>query len=168
MTAWLSQNRDLSEDRARIFASLSQGSLARAVKMFESDFSSKRIAWLEQLMELHNLSKDEALQLGLQHAQKNKRIGLEESDNHEVGLFDLLRVWQSWFRDLAVVKAGEGADLLINADFSHKMKNIAGNFTMNCLIDSLQVVDQASRDLRRQRNAALVMEYTVLQLRNLQ
>ena len=57
--------------------------------------------------------------------------------------------------------------LIINVDFSDKFKNLAENFRRANLIESLFVVNQAMKDLRRMRNAALVMEYAVLRLQRL-
>ena len=44
---------------------------------------------------------------------------------------------------------------------------MAGNFRGANLIESLFVVNQAMKDLRRMRNAALVMEHAVLRLQRL-
>jgi hypothetical protein len=59
------------------------------------------------------------------------------------------------------------ADLLININFSHKLKNLSEGIKINDLINSFMIVDQAQRDLQRNRNIDLMMENTLLALKRL-
>jgi hypothetical protein len=79
----------------------------------------------------------------------------------------MLAVWESWYRDLLVVRAGGSAHLLINADFSQKLKKIGEKAITENLIDSILAIDRAQQDLSRYRNKKLVMEHTVLRLKHL-
>ena len=80
---------------------------------------------------------------------------------------DMLSVWGNWYRDLLLLRVGGPSNLLINIDFSNELKKIAGSFKVDGLIDSIMAVDQAQLDIRRMRNATLVMEHTVLSLNRL-
>jgi len=96
-----------------------------------------------------------------------RRGGTGSFDTEEPGLLEMLAVWGCWYRDLLLVKVGGPAHLIINVDLLDKFKNLAGNFRRANLIESLFVVNQTIKDLRRMRNAALVMEYAVLRLQRL-
>jgi len=165
ITDWLVKNRGIDREVATLSAGISGGSLGRAIKMQEGDFFEKRQKWLLRLIRLPALSKDECFEMAVNCADEAKKIGLAVSESGESGIMDALSVWETWFRDLLLVKIGSPTDLLINVDFSHKLKKIAESFSMANLIDSLFVVDQAGRDLLRMQNITLVIEHTVLKLK---
>ena len=79
----------------------------------------------------------------------------------------MLSVWKTWYRDLLLVKVGAPEELLINADFGHKLKNMADHLTINGLVRSFEVLNQAQHALKRFRNVDLMMENTVLALMRL-
>jgi hypothetical protein len=79
----------------------------------------------------------------------------------------MLLTWESWYRDLLVLRVGGSAECLINRDFSHKLQKAAAATIIEDLIDSLLAVNRAELDLRRNRNVNLVMEHTVLTLNRL-
>jgi len=167
ITDWLVKERDLNEETAQVLARVSAGSLGRALKMCDSGFFDKREEWLARVIKLPALSRDEALEMALECAGENKKTDIDTSESGEAGIMDMLAIWESWYRDLLFVRVGGSRHLLINVDFSRKLKNIAGSFKINGLVDSLLMVDQAQRDLRRMRNTTLVMEHTVLGLNRL-
>ena len=76
-------------------------------------------------------------------------------------------MWKTWYRDLIIMKVNGPADLLINVDFSNKLKKMSKNFIIESLIDSLLVIDRAQRGLMENRNLDLMMENTVLTLKRL-
>ena len=167
MTDWLVKEKDIDGQRAAIAAKGSSGSLGSALRMCEEVFFKMRKEWLSVLLKLPRFSKGEALEMAFESATRNRRGGIGNFDAEEPGLLEMLAVWGCWYRDLLLVKVGGPAHLIINVDFSDKFKSLAGNFRKANLIESLFVVNQATKDLRRMRNAALVMEYTVLRLQRL-
>ena len=167
MRDWLVREKDIDRQRATIAAKGSSGSLGSALRMCEEVFLEIREKWLSMLLKLPRVSKGEALEMAFESATRNKRGGAGGFDAEEPGLLEMLAVWGCWYRDLLLVKVGGPAHLIINVDFSDKFKNLAGNFKKANLIESLFVVNQAIRDLRRMRNAALVMEHAVLKLQRL-
>ena len=165
MSKWLVQKEDMDEETARVLARISGGSLGRVLKMRESDFEEKRQKWLQMILKLPGLSKEKGFQMAMECADEAKKIGVLSKDDNRTGALDMLAVWESWYRDLLIVKVGGSAHLLINEDFFHMIKSIVENFTRDGLIDSLMAVDQAARDLHRRRNISLVMEHVALHLR---
>jgi DNA polymerase-3 subunit delta' len=162
---WLLTKKDLDEEKALVLARLSGGSLGRALEMWESDFLEKRQDCLFNLIKLTGLSLVQALELALESTGKDKKREIDASGDG--GIFGLLSIWKTWYRDLLVLKTEGPEELLINVDFSHKLKNIEKSFKIENLINSILVIEKAQRDLLHTRNMDLMMENTVLALKRL-
>jgi DNA polymerase-3 subunit delta' len=167
ITDWLVKERNLDKETAEVLASISGGSPGRALGMSEGNFLEKRQEWLLSIVNLPGLSKEKAIDMAFEYAEKDKKKDTEGLGSDETDVSAMLAVWESWYRDLLVVMAGGSVHLLINADFSQKLKNIAEKAIIKNLIDSILAIDQAQQDLSRYRNKKLVMEHTVLRLKNL-
>jgi len=167
MVNWLVKEKDLDEEKAEMLARISAGSLGRALKLCGGNFLDKRQEWLSRLIVLPGLSREKGFEMAVECAAEAKRMGLDTTEDGEAGILDMLTMWESWYRDLLILNAGDMTHLLVNVDFSHKLKNIAEHFKIDSLIDSLLTIDRARRDLIRNRNTKLVMEHTVLGLRRL-
>ncbi|MCK4839104.1 MAG: DNA polymerase III subunit delta' [Desulfobulbaceae bacterium] len=167
MADWLVKERSLDKETAEVLANVSGGSPGRALKMSEGNFLEKRQEWLLSLLNLPGLSKEKAVDMAFEYAEKDKKRDTERSGSNETGVPAMLAVWESWYRDLLVVRAGGPAHLLINADFSQKLKKIAEKAIIKNLIDSVLAIDRAQQDLSRYRNKKLVMMHTVLRLKHL-
>lgn len=165
MTDWLVKRRGLSKETAMVLASISGGSLGLSFKMCDGNFLDKRQQWLLRLIELPGLSREKAFDMAFECAGEDNKRGLDIPESGEPGLRDMLTVWETWYRDLLVLKVGgRPGHLLINLDFSSKLKKTTGSFGIDGLMDSLLAVERAQRDLRRMRNTQLVMENVVMSL----
>ena len=160
---WLKGNKQVDDEQALLLAKLSEGSLGRAMAMSRGDFLELRQDYLLKLINLPELSSDRVLEVVLEYAGKEKRKDLDPSGDE--GILGLLSVWKSWYRDLLLVNTGGPEQLLLNIDFSQKLKKTAKNCNMNNLIEGFQVLDTAQRDLLRTRNLDLVMENAGLALK---
>jgi DNA polymerase-3 subunit delta' len=167
MTSWLVKEKGIDEEAAVILARISGGSLGRALKMAEGDFVERRQKWLQRLIQLPGLSRQEAVEMALECEQEDKKAGSEPSEPWEGSLLNMLGIWETWYRDLLLEKVGGLPHLIINVDFSNKLKKIAGNYNITDLRDSIFVIDQSQRDLRRMRNPKLAMVHAVLSLKRL-
>lgn len=166
ITEQLNKETDLDGPSVSILARAANGSLGRALKMGESNYLERRQAWLKTLFELYGCSSAEAMNMAVESA-KESRAGLDQPENKKVGLFDMLSVWATCYRDLLLVRAGAPKGLLIHEDFLGQLKETASGLSLQNLIESFQMVDRAVRDLYRMRNTTLVLENTVLNLRKL-
>jgi DNA polymerase-3 subunit delta' len=167
MTDWLIGERDLNEETATILAMISEGSLGRALAMMDNGFLDRRQEWLLRLIKLPGLSEEKAFEMALECVKEDRKAGNDMSETWEGGVTDMLAVWETWYRDLLVIMVGGVENLIVNADFSRELKNIAKNFRIENLWESIFVLDRSQRDLRQMRNTKLVMEYTVLRLNGL-
>jgi len=164
---WLIKKKDMDEAKALLLAGISEGSLGKAIHLCDSNFYEKRHDHLSRIIRLPGLTSEQALEMALEYTDREKKKDADASSKEEIGLFELLSIWKTWYRDLLIMKVKSSVDLLINFDFSHKLKNISKNYRIESLIDSLLVIDQAQIDLLHTRNLDLMMENTILNLREI-
>jgi DNA polymerase-3 subunit delta' len=164
---WLVEKRAVEREQAQVLSMLSAGSLGEAVRMLESEFLEKRQQNLLRLIQLAGLSKVQALEMAVECAHEEKKKGDRYSEMGDRGILDLFNVWQTWYRDLLVIKVGGAEGLLMNQDFSNKLKKTAGSFTIEALMESLQILEKAQRDLFESHNLGLTIENSVLALKRL-
>ena len=166
ITRQLNKETNLDGPSVSILARAADGSLGRALKMGESNYLERRQTWLKTLFGLYGRSGAEAMNTAVESAKEN-RVGLDQPGNKKVGLFDMLSVWATCYRDLLLVWTGAPEGLLINEDFLGQLKETASGLSLQNLIESFQMVDRAVRDLHRMRNPTLVMENTLLNLQKM-
>lgn len=164
---WLMREEHVEEEKARVLASVSGGSLGKAVNMANSDFLEKRDDSLFQLSRLPKQTPVEVLETALEFTRKSKKKNVGAAQDTDWGLLDLFSTWKTWYRDLILTKAKGDQDLVINIDFSENLNKISRSYKIENLIDSFFCVEQAQRDLQRSRNADLLMENTLLELKRL-
>ena len=162
---WLIDKKNMDKDMALVLAKISEGSLGKAITMCNTDFHKKREDHLLRLISLPGLSPEQAIEMALKYSVKKKKKGPDTSGNGDYGLFDLLGIWKTWYRDLLLMKINGSEDLLVNIDFSRKLKNISKRFRIEGLVNSFLILNQAQRDLLRSRNLDLMMENTILALK---
>jgi DNA polymerase-3 subunit delta' len=161
----LELHRGLDREKASILGRLSGGSLGRAFKMSDGGYLEKRQEWLFHLMGLPKLSSREVLALVQEVTGGEARATLDSPGSEEPGLLDMLGLWQSWYRDLALLSVNGDPQFLTNTDFSRKLKGLSVNFTTEALTDSIFRIGSAQRDLRRNRNPSLVLTHLLFNLK---
>ncbi|MBN1625478.1 MAG: DNA polymerase III subunit delta' [Deltaproteobacteria bacterium] len=153
---YLTDEMGIDGENASLIAGLSGGSLGKAISMSSGDYLEERQKTIGDIIHLPGMSKPQAMGLGMEYAQDMKK-----RDNDSTGgidLFELIGIWKTWYRDMIVIKAGGHADMLINADFSRKLKSISGHMTMDNLIQCFFHLDRAQMDLMKNPNTGLMME----------
>jgi DNA polymerase-3 subunit delta' len=163
---WLTVHQDLEKEEAAVLAKISEGSLGRALRMCDEGFFKMREESLSDLIQMSNLTSEQILEKALQYARKEKKGGAD-TGNGGVGLFDLLSIWKSWYRDLLLVKLECSLSLLINADFSRELQKMSRHTNIENLMESFFILDQSQRDLLQNRNLELMLENALLSLRRL-
>ena len=167
ITQRLQENLGVERDMALLLTKMCEGSLGRAMQMHMGGFLENRNSHLHRIMALPGLPPVEVLKLAMDITREEKGKGGEDLEKWDGGLLEVLSVWRTWYRDLMLVKTGGQEDLLFNADFSHKLKNAAKNYSIKSLIESVLLLDGAQRDIFRSRNVDLLIENTLLDLRRL-
>ncbi len=164
---YLTTEMGVERDRAVVLARLAEGSLGRAVAMVEADFLERRDQWLKCAMEIPGLKPEELLDLALELSNEKAPTQGRVAKYQIGGLLDLLGVLAMWYRDLLVMKQKGAEGLILNVDFLDQLKNFSKKFKVLQLYESLLILDQAQTDIRMRRNKALVLERTMLRLRDL-
>ncbi|MBN2031697.1 MAG: DNA polymerase III subunit delta' [Deltaproteobacteria bacterium] len=159
--AWLVENQGIEKDKAQVLARMASGSPGKALEMGRSDFLERRQELLFDLNRIIPLAPQEVVQWVL------KYVGKDTKDKREAAVALLLDVWKTWYRDLLLTKADCPEQMLLNIDFSRELKNASADFTIDDLVESFFLLDQAERDLMLHRNLDLLVEIGVLRLTRL-
>ena len=160
---WLTKEMGIDEEKASLIARISEGSLGRAIDICDSDFLEERQDCLLKIINLPSLTKEQALEMAMEYTGRSKRMR-QETAQSDPGLFELMGIWKTWYRDLILMKVNGPMSLLINIDFSRKLKNVSKRVNVDDLVKGFLLVDQAQRDLMRNPNIGLMMEDTLLNL----
>lgn len=166
ISEYLIKGYNVEEEKAALLARIAEGSLGRAMMLLEDDFMEKRQELIEGVVRLQSkgVNAEQALEMAVDYSSKDRQGG-GPGNRQASYLSQLFGVWKSWYRDLILIKVHGPADLLINFDFSSKLKEISGNLILERLIDGLLTLDQAQRDYVQFRNQDLLMENMVLDLK---
>ncbi|MBW2029343.1 MAG: DNA polymerase III subunit delta' [Deltaproteobacteria bacterium] len=163
VATWLMENKALDPEKASVLARISEGSLGRALEMAEDDYFERRQDDIFKINSLQNQSPVKALETVLEFVQRDRKGS--GGDDSTTGVAQVLTTWKTWYRDLLLLKVEGPEDLLFNVDFSQRLKNTARNLSIESLIKSILLLDQAQRDILRARNRELVMENAVLTIK---
>jgi len=143
MTDYMKENYDLSENRALLFAGISEGSLGRAVEMIDGEgekASSRRAVGFLLFKSLFN----DQTPVTLSHVVEllNPR-DLGEAE-------ELLLFWQSLLRDCSNYNVTSEEDNIVNIDFVPEIKKLSAFFNSPQLIASVvENIKNSLADLRR-------------------
>ena len=149
---WLVKNKRLDPDTALVLSKICGGSLGMAMSLIEKGFLKKREEWLSFLIKLPSMDKDKVLSAAERY--------LESKDD----ISNMLMAWQSWLRDMIVVKEAHEKELLINRDLSHMAERISDRYSVKELINGLMLIHKAEHDIYRNRNMSLIIKNTLLGL----
>lgn len=118
---YLTGKLDLSENRARLLARISEGSIGRAVDAVESpdeDEMSKRGVAFLIFRSLFIDARPDTL------AHMNEVLNLRDRGEAE----EVLRLWQLLIRDCASVAITNEDDDIVNVDFGSEIRKLSGYF----------------------------------------
>ncbi|MBW1997962.1 MAG: DNA polymerase III subunit delta' [Deltaproteobacteria bacterium] len=160
---WLVEKKGVEEEQALVLGRLSEGSLGKALEMTEGDYLTKRQDDILKITNLHGVPRVKALETALDFARREDKRG--EGGDRYARISQLFTTWKTWYRDLLLLGVGGGEGLLFNVDFSQQLKNASRGYNVERLVESILLLDQAQRDILRARNAELVMENLVLDIK---
>lgn len=153
---YLIREMGIAEENAALIAGISDGSLGKAIRISGGDYLEERQKSILNIIKLPGMQKTGAIELAMEYAQDVKKRGRDASG--DIDLFELIGIWKTWYRDLIVMKAHGPAGMLINVDFSRKLKSISGHIPMDSLIEGFFLFDRAQMDLMKNPNVGLMME----------
>jgi len=164
---WLKTEMNMDDEKTLLVSRLSEGSLGRAINISEGTFLAERQDYISKIMQLSAITQEQAMGTALEYAGKFKRRDKESDGSVSKDMAELMGLWKTWYRDLILMKVNGPAELLINSDFSRKLKGMSARLNIDNLIESFLILDQAQRDLDRNLNTGLIMENTYMKLKRL-
>jgi DNA polymerase-3 subunit delta' len=147
---WLIEQKGLKEDEAYLLASLSEGSLGKALEIQEEIRHVPREDLLKDLLGLKTLSMEEM-------EFWSSSLPSERED-----LLLILEVAKTLLRDLVLVKAVKGNRKFIHSDLSEKIEQMAINWNLTSLLKRMEVLHQTTVALRANANTKLALEAMML------
>lgn len=149
----LQRHWQMDEDRSRLFAALSGGSIGRAVHMSEDKAFAERRDQVGEFLRSLSDQDDFALILAAEALEKHK----EQLD-------EWLDMATIWLRD-ALLLAQTGAErLVINMDRLQLVRLLAGQYGAPSLLTMLEAVTETRSRLQRNANTRLALDVLMLQL----
>lgn len=153
VTNMLRNHHGLDATQAKLYASLSGGSVGRAVALsLDPDVAARRAATGELLQKLREL--DDLALIGQ----------AEELDKAKEHLDDWLDLLTAWLRDGLVFAQTESAQLVMNADRLDVVRALAHAFGSDILLGMLSTVTEVRGQLQRNANSRLALDVLMLRL----
>lgn len=147
--------KGMEPSRARLIASLSQGSIERALSPEMSFLPTTRDLLLEGLG--RGLQDGPAALVELAEKLAKDREKLQQQ----------LEILSAWLRDLMIAKASGRRDWLVNDDRREAVARQAEGLPLDAILDGLRAVHAVMENLVRNANPRLSMEDLLLRLREL-
>src|SRR5574337_2012834 len=144
----------MGSSQARLMASLSRGSIERALSPEVASLPATRDLLLEGLG--RGLQGGPAALVELAETLSKDREKLQQQ----------LELLSTWFRDLMVAKASGRRDWLVNDDRGEAVVRQADGLPMDAILDGLRAVHTAMDNMTRNANPRLSMEDLLLRLRD--
>jgi DNA polymerase III subunit delta' len=152
----------IGDESASLIAGISDGSLGRAMEISGGGYLDERQRSINDIIQLAAMQKTEAMDLAMEYAQEMKKK--DHGETSGMDLFERLGIWKTWYRDLIIMKVNGPAGLLVNGDFSRKLKSLSKSYTVENLLEGFSRLDRAQMDLTRNPNIGLMMEELFLSL----
>ncbi len=143
-----------SPDQAALLASLSGGSLGRAIRLADSPLLEIRSGMCKQLTCLSRQNLEDVLCLAGDLATRKEELP------------EIMGMLKTFLRDVFFLRRGMGEKYLINKDLSEVLAAGADRWTDENLIKGLELLSSAERAIARNYNRQLIFENVFLQLAN--
>ena len=148
----LAQKLELSETKAKVLAALSEGSFKKALGSNREIFLEKRPELIQSLSALSSGSTIPTFTFA------------EELDADKETLADILDIFQSFYRDLLLLKHGQPEEELVNLDLLEILQRQNKATTTASLLLKLKALESARFHLQRNVNRRLALEVMLIRI----
>jgi DNA polymerase-3 subunit delta' len=155
---WLVERRQLDPIMAQVVASMSQGSLGRALQLTEGE-QEGGIAWRDQLLAQVGRIRSGDLADVLEVAE-----GFAEGGDGQRRLRESLNLLELWCRDLILTKLQVNAQYYINQDRLTELEQTARGLTLTVLLSWIASIARIRQSLGVNANPRLASEALWLEL----
>jgi DNA polymerase-3 subunit delta' len=144
------------EEQAETLAALSGGRLGYAVELLGNEHAlARRRAALEEAAILTGAPVLDRVEAAAKYAKRYTDARAE--------LFDMLDEWETWWRDVMVVKVGAG-DLAVSVDQLSSLNSIARRTPVSKAASAVRLIQQTRKQLLENVNPRLALEALTLGL----
>lgn len=144
---WLIKYKGLEEKEAKILATLSEGSLGRAIEIKEGMKTISREKLLNEFIRPKYLKID-----CMRNILKLLTTNLEQRDN----IILVLEVCKTFLRDMVFVKINKNE--IINSDLLNDIKMASKNWDFRTILERMRLIHQTEVAIRRFANTSLAIE----------
>jgi len=152
--ALLTEKHSVDPDNAKIIATMSNGSVSKALSMIRG---MKRVNWIKR----RNWLLNEVESLPLRPIPSRLAFAETLSKNKET-LGESLEMMKSWFRDLVICKFHPGK--VINKDLDEKIQRNSPKMTVASLLSKIDDIHLAQKHIQANMNLRLTLEVLILRL----
>ena len=164
IVSWLVKKENMDEEKAKILARLSEGSLGKAITLAKDGLLVDRANWVDMLNSVIHGPSDMLLDLAKKFSEFGKKAATNKKlKDDRIAL--MLGIWKSWYRDMLLIKLGGTVDLILNSDLVNLCKKASTSYTVDGLIRSLAVIARAEHDLMTNKNLLFLLERSLLGLK---
>jgi DNA polymerase III gamma/tau subunit len=146
----------MPEDRARVIAAMSQGSLGRAVSLADGAELERRDGLIQALAAVR--SGDLEALLGFAEDFRDGHQGKEQ-------LRELLDLWELWCRDLLLAGLALPGQLLVNQDCAERLASEASKQSPGAVLRILHQLRRTRAALAANANPRMALEALLLSTR---
>ena len=152
LAAILKQKLDLNDTEATVLAALSEGSFKKALGPNRELFLEKRGKLIQSLSALSAGSTIPTFSFA------------DELDMEKEILLDILDIFQSFYRDLLLLKHDRPLDELVNLDLIETLQRQKKTMTTASLLLKLKALESARFHLQRNVNRRLALEVMLMRI----
>jgi DNA polymerase-3 subunit delta' len=148
----LAQQLELNETEATVLAALSEGSFKKALGPNRELYLEKRRKLIQSLSALSSGSIIPTFTFA------------DELETEKELLYDILDIFQAFYRDLLLLKHNSPVDELVNIDLLDILNPQVESTTITGLLDKLKALETARYHLQRNVNRRLALEVMLMRV----
>jgi len=149
-------NWGVETQKAAQLARLSRGCFGWAVSaVLDDNLLQQRAEWLDALIDIVDADYEERFAYSTQLASRFSQS--------RGPVYEQLKLWLDWWRDLLLVKAGRAGDVT-NADRIDELEKMAKNRSLAQIRAFIGSIQEAGEQLRQNANPRLVLEVLMLSI----
>ncbi|MCK4502328.1 MAG: DNA polymerase III subunit delta' [Desulfuromonadales bacterium] len=152
MAAILKQKLELSDTDATVLAALSEGSFKKALGSNRELFLEKRLKLIQSLSALSAGSTIPTFTFA------------DELNAEEESITDILDIFQTFYRDILLLKHNQPENMLVNIDLFETLQRQNKSTTTARLLTKLKALESARFYMQRNVNRKLVLEVMLMRI----
>lgn len=149
LAKFLMEEKGLAPQKAYTLAAIGNGSIKKALEWLETGTMEERTSFFYHHMGILKKGAGEASYAGYSLAQE--LLKKEEDPNRY--LYLLL----TWYRDMAATHVGVEPDLLLNQDFSTKLRSLSKGINLDAITEVALEIERARQEITKDINPNLVL-----------